>query len=79
VKNEDQDQPHTKEDEKEDEDNEEEEAVVPGVFSKVQHVVITNTLCLPKLARHGASWPVMHEKRSHACPVLALHAGRAGK
>ena len=26
-----------------------------------------------------ASWPVMHDKHSRACPALVLHAGRAAK
>ena len=51
-----------------------------SVFSKVRHVSVTRIhFAFPNLLHRCASWPVMQEKRSRACPALVLQAGRAGK
>ncbi len=49
-----------------------------GVFFKECHAAMTSILFA--FQNCGcASWPVMREKRSRACPALVLRAGRAGK
>ncbi|WP_255991862.1 hypothetical protein, partial [Klebsiella pneumoniae] len=67
----DQDPPRIKE-----EEGEEEVCGSVGVFFKECHAAMTSILFA--FQNCGcASWPVMREKRSRACPALVLRAGRA--
>lgn len=50
-----------------------------GMFLKVWHILVTSLLFAFKNLLCRVSQPVMHEKRCRACPVLVLHAERAGK